>query len=244
MRATSSRTPTRCVRGRGGVFWSSDVNVRARAWGTGPAAPFQRQVQRAACACVAQAPSFIPGPHPTASSFTPAAPLGRPPARLQVIIGSPDLKANHNIRQVVEMVEGFAKYPRLRKLLDGEMDGRRILIFVETKRGCDEVSEEGMMGMVMPGRHAYGRPWLTRYRAPPGDWNPRQEALQPTASRCRSRRLLPCVTCSWCGSCARTAIRRLVCTATRASRSATGCCRSSRTARTPSCSPRTWPHVD
>eukprot|EP00198_Chlamydomonas_reinhardtii_P000687 XP_001690022.1 DEAD-box RNA helicase [Chlamydomonas reinhardtii] len=57
----------------------------------------------------------------------------------QVIIGSPDLKANHNIRQVVEMVEGFAKYPRLRKLLDGEMDGRRILIFVETKRGCDEL---------------------------------------------------------------------------------------------------------
>ncbi len=60
-----------------------------------------------------------------------------PPA--QVIIGSPDLKANHNIKQVVEMLEGFAKYPRLRKLLDGEMDGRRILVFLETKRGCDEV---------------------------------------------------------------------------------------------------------
>ncbi|GIL44076.1 hypothetical protein Vafri_1631 [Volvox africanus] len=57
----------------------------------------------------------------------------------QVIIGSPDLKANHNIRQIVEMVEGFAKYPRLRKLLEAEMDGRRILIFVETKRGCDEL---------------------------------------------------------------------------------------------------------
>ncbi|EFJ43482.1 DEAD-box RNA helicase, ATP-dependent [Volvox carteri f. nagariensis] len=57
----------------------------------------------------------------------------------QVIIGSPELKANHNIRQIVEMVEGYAKYPRLRKLLDTEMDGRRILIFCETKRGCDEL---------------------------------------------------------------------------------------------------------
>ncbi|GIL87431.1 hypothetical protein Vretimale_1659 [Volvox reticuliferus] len=57
----------------------------------------------------------------------------------QVIIGSPDLKANHNIRQIVEMVEGFAKYTRLRKLLEAEMDGRRILIFVETKRSCDEL---------------------------------------------------------------------------------------------------------
>lgn len=61
----------------------------------------------------------------------------------QVIIGSPDLKANHNIKQVVEMVEGFAKYPRLRKLLDSEMDGRRILVFLETKRGCDEVRVAG-----------------------------------------------------------------------------------------------------
>uniref|UniRef100_A0A7S3QTV7 RNA helicase n=1 Tax=Dunaliella tertiolecta TaxID=3047 RepID=A0A7S3QTV7_DUNTE len=58
----------------------------------------------------------------------------------KVIIGSPDLKANHNITQVVQMVSDKDKYPKLIKLLGKEMDGRRILIFAETKRGCDDLT--------------------------------------------------------------------------------------------------------
>ncbi len=58
----------------------------------------------------------------------------------QVIIGSPDLKANHNITQVVQLIPDKDKYPKLIRLLGKEMDGRLILIFVETKRGCDDVS--------------------------------------------------------------------------------------------------------
>eukprot|EP00967_Tisochrysis_lutea_P063074 scaffold81225_cov23-Tisochrysis_lutea.AAC.1 len=38
------------------------------------------------------------------------------------------------------MVSDKDKYPKLIKLLGKEMDGRRILIFAETKRGCDDVS--------------------------------------------------------------------------------------------------------
>lgn len=41
--------------------------------------------------------------------------------------------------QVVEVMQDFDKYPRIRKLLEAEMDGHKILIFCETKRGCDEV---------------------------------------------------------------------------------------------------------
>lgn len=58
----------------------------------------------------------------------------------QVIIGSPDLKANHNITQIVQLVADQEKYSKLIRLMGKEMDGRRILIFAETKRGCDDVS--------------------------------------------------------------------------------------------------------
>lgn len=57
----------------------------------------------------------------------------------QVVIGSPDLKANHNITQHFEFVSDNEKYHKLQKLLEREMDGNRILIFCETKRGCDAV---------------------------------------------------------------------------------------------------------
>jgi hypothetical protein len=36
---------------------------------------------------------------------------------VQVIIGNPDLKANHNITQIIEIISEFEKYPRLRELL-------------------------------------------------------------------------------------------------------------------------------
>ncbi|KAJ7945822.1 DEAD-box ATP-dependent RNA helicase [Quillaja saponaria] len=60
----------------------------------------------------------------------------------KVIIGSPDLKANQSINQVVEVVTDIEKYNRLIKLLREMMDGNRILIFMETKKGCDQVTRQ------------------------------------------------------------------------------------------------------
>lgn len=60
----------------------------------------------------------------------------------KVIIGSADLKANQSINQVVEVVTEGEKYTRLIKLLKEVMDGSRILIFMETKKGCDHVTRQ------------------------------------------------------------------------------------------------------
>ncbi|GFZ17398.1 P-loop containing nucleoside triphosphate hydrolases superfamily protein [Actinidia rufa] len=60
----------------------------------------------------------------------------------KVIIGSADLKANQSINQVVEVVKEVEKYNRLIRLLKEAMDGSRILIFMETKKGCDQVTRQ------------------------------------------------------------------------------------------------------
>lgn len=60
----------------------------------------------------------------------------------KVIIGSSDLKANQSINQIIEVVADFEKYNRLIKMLKEFMDGSRILIFVETKKGCDQVTRQ------------------------------------------------------------------------------------------------------
>ncbi|XXG79716.1 hypothetical protein AAC387_Pa09g0728 [Persea americana] len=60
----------------------------------------------------------------------------------KVIIGSPDLKANQSINQIVEVVAEHEKYPRLIKLLGELMDGSKILVFLETKKGCDQVTRQ------------------------------------------------------------------------------------------------------
>ncbi|OAY65335.1 DEAD-box ATP-dependent RNA helicase 30 [Ananas comosus] len=60
----------------------------------------------------------------------------------KVIIGSPDLKANQSINQIIEVIPQHEKYPRLVKLLGELMDGSRILIFIETKKGCDQVTRQ------------------------------------------------------------------------------------------------------
>jgi ATP-dependent RNA helicase DDX5/DBP2 len=61
-----------------------------------------------------------------------------------VIIGNPDLKANHNIKQIAEVMSDYEKYPRMRELLRSIMaeQGAKCLIFCETKRGCDEVTRQ------------------------------------------------------------------------------------------------------
>ncbi|KAF5730885.1 DEAD-box ATP-dependent RNA helicase 30 [Tripterygium wilfordii] len=60
----------------------------------------------------------------------------------KVVIGSPNLKANQSINQVVEVLTEVEKYNRLIKLLKESMDGSRILIFMETKKGCDQVTRQ------------------------------------------------------------------------------------------------------
>ncbi|TYG72823.1 hypothetical protein ES288_D04G050700v1 [Gossypium darwinii] len=60
----------------------------------------------------------------------------------EVIIGSPYLKANQFINQVVEVITDPEKYNRLIKLLKDLMDGNQILIFMETKKGCDQVTRQ------------------------------------------------------------------------------------------------------
>uniref|UniRef100_A0A7N0RHJ7 RNA helicase n=1 Tax=Kalanchoe fedtschenkoi TaxID=63787 RepID=A0A7N0RHJ7_KALFE len=60
----------------------------------------------------------------------------------KVVIGSQDLKANHSIRQYVDIVSENQKYNKLVKLLEDIMDGSRILIFMDTKKGCDQITRQ------------------------------------------------------------------------------------------------------
>ncbi|XP_050380101.1 DEAD-box ATP-dependent RNA helicase 20 isoform X1 [Argentina anserina] len=60
----------------------------------------------------------------------------------KVIIGSPDLKANHSIHQIVDIITENQKYNKLVKLLEDIMDGSRILVFMDTKKGCDQITRQ------------------------------------------------------------------------------------------------------
>lgn len=60
----------------------------------------------------------------------------------QVLIGSADLKANHRISQNFEFPSENEKYSKLIKILDKEMDGRKILIFCDTKKCCDNITRQ------------------------------------------------------------------------------------------------------
>lgn len=61
---------------------------------------------------------------------------------VHINVGSLDIRTAHTIRQYVEVVQEHDKRARLRRLLDKVMDGSRILIFAETKRGADELTRE------------------------------------------------------------------------------------------------------
>lgn len=58
---------------------------------------------------------------------------------IHIKVGSGQLKANDNITQEVEVMGRWDKPKRLSKLMDQICDGSRILIFAETKKGCDEL---------------------------------------------------------------------------------------------------------
>ena len=87
---------------------------------------------------------------------------------VQVTIGSPDLKANHDVLQLVFPIRGdYEKAAMLDDVLQHEFDGRKVLIFTDTKRMCDIVST---------GPDRWGEA-----RTPPGGWA--QPSLLPAFLR-------------------------------------------------------------
>nr|KAJ0204476.1 hypothetical protein LSAT_V11C500258290 [Lactuca sativa] len=60
----------------------------------------------------------------------------------KVVIGSQDIKANHSVQQHVHIVTENQKYNKLVTLLDEIMDGIRILIFMDMKKGCDQITRQ------------------------------------------------------------------------------------------------------
>jgi ATP-dependent RNA helicase DDX5/DBP2 len=67
---------------------------------------------------------------------------------VHINIGSDELKANHRITQYVDVIAstGYSaeseKRSKLNALMRNIMDGRKIIIFSQTKRGCDQLTRE------------------------------------------------------------------------------------------------------
>ena len=61
---------------------------------------------------------------------------------IQVNVGSLELSASHNIKQVVEVVTDFEKRDKISKYIETEMEDKesKIIIFASTKRACDELT--------------------------------------------------------------------------------------------------------
>lgn len=62
---------------------------------------------------------------------------------VQVNIGSLELAANHNIHQIIEIMEENEKEARLSALLReiGHQPGFKAIIFVETKKKVDDITK-------------------------------------------------------------------------------------------------------
>ncbi len=73
----------------------------------------------------------------------------------QVHVGSLDLRANTMIKQYVEVVSDFDKYPRLVHHLREFNDGSKVMVFVETKKGCDQLTRS-LRGQGYPVRCIHG----------------------------------------------------------------------------------------
>ena len=58
---------------------------------------------------------------------------------IQVFVGSLDVKASHHVVQIVELIEEYKKQETLLKHMRNIAPGTRVIIFCETKRGCEEV---------------------------------------------------------------------------------------------------------
>lgn len=58
----------------------------------------------------------------------------------EVHVGSLDLRANKAITQYVEMVTDYEKYPKLVQHMRNAANKGRTIVFVETKKGCDQLT--------------------------------------------------------------------------------------------------------
>jgi ATP-dependent RNA helicase DDX5/DBP2 len=56
---------------------------------------------------------------------------------VHIVIGSNDLAVTSRIKQNVEVIDNSIKRYRITKVLEGAMDGSKILIFCQTKKGTD-----------------------------------------------------------------------------------------------------------
>lgn len=84
---------------------------------------------------------------------------------IEVHIGSLEIKASHHITQVIEFAEEHEKMSRVIAILRTIMDGSRILIFVEKKRGadalCSALRREGMPALAIHGdKEQSERDWV------------------------------------------------------------------------------------
>eukprot|EP00529_Nitzschia_sp_RCC80_P029007 CAMPEP_0113452894 /NCGR_PEP_ID=MMETSP0014_2-20120614/7079_1 /TAXON_ID=2857 /ORGANISM="Nitzschia sp." /LENGTH=325 /DNA_ID=CAMNT_0000344275 /DNA_START=146 /DNA_END=1119 /DNA_ORIENTATION=+ /assembly_acc=CAM_ASM_000159 len=86
----------------------------------------------------------------------------------QVTVGSMDLTANKNITQIVEVCTDADKYRSLLRYLRENLTGKdRVLVFVETKKGCDMLTRslrmDGFQARAMHGdKSQEERDWALR----------------------------------------------------------------------------------
>lgn len=74
----------------------------------------------------------------------------------QVHVGSIDLRANTSIHQIVEVMSDYEKYPRLvHYLKQYSNDDSKAIIFVETKKGCDQLTRS-LQNQGFPARCIHG----------------------------------------------------------------------------------------
>jgi len=74
---------------------------------------------------------------------------------IQVFVGSMEIKASHHIVQIVEVMEEHKKREALFRHLRNIVPGTRVLIFSETKRGCEDLvrmlRQEGFPALAIHG---------------------------------------------------------------------------------------------
>ena len=80
----------------------------------------------------------------------------------QVTVGSLDLTANTDVTQVIEICEDRDKYRQLLKQLRENLTPKdRVLVFVETKKGCDMLTrslrQDGFQARAMHGDKSQGK---------------------------------------------------------------------------------------
>lgn len=87
---------------------------------------------------------------------------------IQVNVGSLELSASHNIKQIVEVVSEFEKRDKIGKYIEtqmGEDKDSKIIIFASTKRTCDELTsylrQEGWPALAIHGdKEQRERDWV------------------------------------------------------------------------------------